>query len=140
MTRQTASIIKTSLVTLALLSTAAISTPGFATDAKPHDGFVIATTADGNVRAGVNAFKQGDYAKSAAFQKQALKANMRAKKAAIAQSNLCAALGAMGDLDAAREACATALSLRPDYAPAMANQSALSVKLAAREGVTAGGQ
>lgn len=140
MTLTTPTFIKTSLVALALLGTAAISTPSFADDANKHDGFVIATTADGNIRAGVNAFKQGDYSKAAAFQKEALKGSMRAKKAAIAQSNLCAALGAMGELDAAREACGTALSLRPGYAPAQTNQAALAVKLAAREGVTAGGQ
>lgn len=140
MTNKTASIFKSSVLALTLTAGLGFAAPAFAADSKNDSGFVISTTADGNIRAGVNAFKQGDYKKAAVFQKAALKGKMRAKKAAIAQSNLCAAYGAMGELEAAREACTAALSLRPDYAPAMTNQAQVTVKLAAREGVTAGGQ
>ena len=50
--------------------------------------------------------------------------------AAIAQSNLCAAYAAMGDMDDAKAACDAAIELRADYAPAIANKTALTVKLA----------
>jgi len=85
---------------------------------------VIATT-DGKIRAGVRAFKQGDLDKAAMFMRSSLKGGMNTKKQAIAQSNLCAIYGAMGESERAANACNKALKLRPNFAPALANNSAL---------------
>jgi len=102
--------------------------------------FISATASDGYIRAGVKAFKRGQYAKTVTFQKAALKSKLSPRKAAIAQSNLCAAYGAMGEYGSASEACETALTLRPDYAPALSNKAALRVEMAKAPTLTSGGQ
>ena len=118
-----------------LLTTATVQ----AADTKAAS-FVSATASDGNIRAGVSAFQKGDYAKAITFQKAALNGRMSPRKAAVAQSNLCAALGAMGEFDLAKEACDEALSLRPNYKPAITNKSALRVELAKVPAQSIGGQ
>ena len=92
--------------------------------------FEMSSTTNGKIRAGIKAFKKGDYQRSVTFHKSALKAKMSDRRAAIAQSNLCAAYGQLGELELASEACDTALELRPGYAPAVANREALTIKLA----------
>ena len=94
------------------------------------DGFEVMTTTNGKVRAAVKAFNKGDFKRSVVFSKSALKSKMSDRRAAIAQSNLCAAYGELGELELASEACDTALDLRPGYAPAIANREALTFRLA----------
>ena len=93
-------------------------------------GFETATTTNGKVRLSIKAFKKGDFERSAAFSKSALKSSMSDRRAAIVHTNLCAAYGEMGELEQAAEACDTALELRPDYQPALVNREALTVRLA----------
>lgn len=114
------------------------ATSAFATDTQ---GFTAATAADPKIRTAASEFRQGDFAKSVAFSKAALKGKMKKSKQAVAQSNLCAAYGAMGELELAKTACDAALAIRPNYAPAMANRAALAVRVAATAPTSqAGGQ
>jgi len=46
----------------------------------------------------------------------------------------------MGEYGSASEACETALTLRPDYAPALSNKAALRVEMAKAPTLTSGGQ
>jgi len=93
--------------------------------------FQVKSAADGKIRAGVSAFEKGDYQKALTFNRSALSGGgLSPRKAAIVQSNLCAAYAMIGEMDKASSACATALELRPNYAPAKANKAALTVKLA----------
>ena len=92
--------------------------------------FDVATTTNGVVKSGVKAFKKGDYAKSVALHKAAIRGRMSKRKTAVAQSNLCASWAMLGDLVQAEKACETALELRSDYEPALANMELLNIKLA----------
>ncbi len=92
--------------------------------------FVVKSASNGNIRAAATAFEKGDFAKSAVFSQAALKGNMSDRKAAVAFTNLCAAEAALGDMDSAKEACDSALALRPGYEPAETNKAALTVRLA----------
>lgn len=92
--------------------------------------FEVARTTDGVVKASVKAFSKGDYAKSIALNKAAIRRGMSKRKTAVAQSNLCASWAMLGDLVQAEKACETALDLRPDYKPARANMDLLTLKLA----------
>ena len=94
--------------------------------------FNVAITSDGIVKSGVRAYERGDYAKSVAMHKAAIRARMSKRKTAVAQSNLCASWAMLGDYVQAEKACDTALELRPDYEPAQVNRELLGVKLAAK--------
>lgn len=122
--------IRKTLMTLAAVSMMA---PALATagDTAPQaDAFTVKTTTDYRVKESVKAFKAGNFARSIEYSNRALDAGLSSKRQAIAQSNLCAAYGAINDTAGASEACDKALELRPDYAPALANKSALTVMLA----------
>jgi len=93
--------------------------------------FTVTKAADNYITASVKAFKKGDFDRSAKFSEAAINNKISKRRQAIAQSNLCAALGEMGEFEKAGEACDTALELRPGYAPATANKNALTVRLAA---------
>ena len=124
-------------IKLALISAFALTaTSAFATDTQ---GFTAATAADPKIRTAATEFKRGDFKKSAAFSRAALKGSLKKSKQAVAQSNLCAAYGALGELDLAGKACDAALAIRPNYAPAMTNKAALAVKVAATTPVSQGG-
>jgi len=87
--------------------------------------YEVISTTDGKIRAGVRAFKKGDLDKAAMFMRSSLKGGMNPKKLAIAQSNLCAIYGAMGESERAADACKKALKLRPSFTPALTNNNAL---------------
>ena len=57
--------------------------------------------------------------------RSSLKDGMSPKREAIAQSNLCAIYGVMGESERAAGACKKALKLRPSFAPALANNNVL---------------
>jgi len=96
----------------------------------PEHSFQVKSASGSTIGAGAKAFKKGQFAKSAMFSRTAIKSSLSNKREAIAQSNLCAAYGAMGQMEDARLACKAALDLRPNYAPALANSQALTFKLA----------
>jgi len=122
---------KTALVTLAALTLSAALPSASAMAAEPvADGFTVSSTTDGRIRSGVKAFKKGDYKKAVSFHRAALKSPLSVRKAGIAQSNLCAAYAKLDMMDDAKTACASALELRPNYAPAQANKAALTIRLA----------
>ena len=79
----------------------------------------------------MKAFKKGDFQRSAKMSEAAIKNKISKRRQAVAQSNLCAALGELGQFEDAANACDTALELRPGYATAEANKSALTIRLAA---------
>jgi len=87
--------------------------------------YQVVSATDGKIRAGVRAFKKGDLDKAAMFMRSSLKGGMNPKKQAIAQSNLCAIYGTMGESERAADACNKALKLRPSFAPALANNNIL---------------
>ncbi len=117
------------ILSLALAFTTFGFSPVFAQQAV-SPAFQVKTTSDGSIRAGVRAYKKGKYEKAVTYHLAALKAGLSPKRAGIAHSNLCAAYGELGQMEAAKTACATALELRPEYALALANKTALGVKLA----------
>lgn len=95
-----------------------------------HAAFTVKSAADSNIRTGAQEFRKGNYERSAARSRAALKSSISLRRAAIAHSNLCAAYAIMGDMKKAEEACNMALTLRPDYLPAQGNKAALTIKLA----------
>lgn len=123
----TSPLIRESLMTIAA---AAMMIPTAALAADAPTGLTVKSTTNGIVKMSVKAFKKGDYERSARLSKKALKAGMSKNRRAIAYTNLCAAEAALGNMEAATEACDTALDLRPGYDFATANKSALTVLLA----------
>ena len=126
-----ATLKKAGLATLAALAITATlpAASAMAADGQAND-FVVKSTTDGRIKLGVKAFNKGDFEKSAAYNRQAIRASLSRKKTAIAQSNLCAAYAKLEMMDEAQMACTAALELRPDYAPAQANKAALTIRLA----------
>jgi len=118
----------TAAIILGLSLTSASAMASDKTPAAP--GFTVVSSADGNIRSSAKAFKKGNFAESAMFSRVAIKSSLSNKREAIAQSNLCAAYGAMGEMENARLACTTSLELRPGYEPAVANKATLTYKLA----------
>lgn len=118
---------KAGLATVAVIGFSAI----MGASALAADGeFTITKTTNPVIQSAVKAYKQGDYDKSARLSRAALKASLSPRRTAIAQSNLCAAYAKLEKFEKAGEACQAALELRPGYAPAEANQAALTVRLA----------
>lgn len=91
--------------------------------------FTVSKTTDGLIKLGVKAYKRGDYKRAVKMNEQALRSSLSKRKLAIAQSNLCASYAKLDMMDEAHSACATALELRPDYAPAQNNKAALTIRL-----------
>lgn len=122
---------KVSLTALATLTVTATlpAASASATDANTGN-FIVQKTTDGRVKLGVKAYKKGDYEKAVRVTRSALKTAMSPKKAAIAQSNLCAAYAQLEMLDQAQEACAAALELRPNLEAAEINKASLTIRLA----------
>ncbi|VAV96897.1 hypothetical protein MNBD_ALPHA06-1283 [hydrothermal vent metagenome] len=94
--------------------------PAFAENGVPS--FASHPTSNSSIRAGITAFEKGDYAKAAFFQKSALKSGLKKSRKLAAYSNLCAAEGAQGQLEAASKACDAALKLSPNAWTALNNQ------------------
>lgn len=92
--------------------------------------FTAKSAADTNIRLSAKAFRAGDFQRSVKYSNLALKSSISSKRAAIAQSNLCAAHAKLGQMNEASAACAAALELRPNYAPAIENKAALTIRLA----------
>lgn len=126
-TKLTSPSIKKTLLTLvaaAMLAPAA----AFAGDAPA--GLTVKSTTDGFVKMSVKAFKKGEFQRSADLSRRALKQGISVKRQAVVYGNLCAAEAALGNMEAAGEACAASLEMRPGYAVAEANKSTLTVMLA----------
>lgn len=109
---------------------AAIILPAAGATAADNSGFIAKSASDSNIRAAATSFEKGDYAKSVAFSKAALRASMSTRRQAIAYTNLCAAYGELGDMERANIACDKALELRPGYEAAEDNKAALTIRLA----------
>ena len=117
-------------LTAAALTFSAAS--AMAADVTPLENasFVVKSASDTNIRLAVKAFNKGEFDRSINFNQRALKGSLSSKRAAIAHSNLCAVYATVGEMDKAATACAAALELRSDYAPALENKAALTVQLA----------
>lgn len=126
-----ATLKKAGLATLAALAITATlpAASAMAADA-PAGDFVVKSTTDGRIKLGVKAFNKGDFKKTVRVTRSALNTGLSPKKAAIAHSNLCAAYAKLEMLDEATQACAAALELRSDYAPAVTNKASLTIRLA----------
>lgn len=120
------------LACIAILPASAMAGETAAEPAAAATEFNVALTTNGILKSGVQAYKRGDYSKSVAMHKAAIRSRMSKRKTAVAQSNLCASWAMLGDYVQAEKACDTALELRPDYGPAQANRELLGVKLAAK--------
>lgn len=131
-TIMTKTLLKPTLIGLALMASSFPAASAMAADVSaPTAGqFIVKSSADRNIRSSVKAFNRGDLDRSVAYSKRALKSSLSSKRAAIAHSNLCAAYAALGDMDNAKAACESAITLRPDYVPAQNNKSALTYQLA----------
>lgn len=123
---------RTGLLTLAAMTLTFPAASAMAADvsAPAASSFIVKSAADDNIRRAAKAYKKGEIETSIRINRRALNSSLSAKRAAIAHSNLCASYATIGEMDKAQAACAAALELRPDYAPAMANKAALTVKLA----------
>lgn len=122
--------IRKTLLTIAALSLMAPAVSASATDASTANVFTVKTTTDYRVKKAAKAFRKGEFERSIAYSNKALNAGLSSKRKAIAYTNICAAEASLGNMEAAAEACDSALNLRPDYAPAVSNKAALRVMLA----------
>lgn len=98
--------------------------------AADQSAYKLISTSDGLVRASVKAFNAGKFEKSINFSKKALRANPSKRRMAITYSNLCAAYGAIGEMEKANQACKSALEMRPNYEPALVNYNIVNLHLA----------
>lgn len=123
---------KSALLSLAMIGTALPAASAMAADVTPPatSQYIVKSASDGLIRAGAKAFKRGQLERSVKYSRAALKTNLSAKRAAIAQSNLCAAYASLGNMSQAQAACTSAIELRPDYGPAQNNKAALTYQLA----------
>jgi len=97
----------------------------------PAGNFMVSSTTDGLIKLGVKRYKVGDYQQAVKLTEQAVRTRgLSKKRLAIAHSNLCAGYAKLDMMDDAKTACAKALELRPDYAPAQTNKAALTIQLA----------
>ncbi len=96
----------------------------------PSTELTVQSSTDGMIKLGAKAFQKGEFERSIAYHNRALKSGLSKKRKAVAQSNICAANAALGNMEAAREACDAALELRPGFEPAQNNKAALTVMLA----------
>ena len=127
---QTNTPLKTVRKTLLTLAAATMIMPAMAMAGDAPSGLTVKSTTNGYIKMSVKAFNKGEFERSASLSKRALKDGLSKRRRAIALSNLCAAEAAMGNMDAAAEACGQSLELRPGYELAQANKSALTVLLA----------
>lgn len=125
--QKTSPLIKKTFLTLAA---AAMLAPAAAIAGDAPTGFTVKTVNNGYAKISVRAFQDGDFERSAAYSRRALEDGMSKTRRAIVYNNLCAAEAALGNMDAAAQACDKALEMRPGYDIAEANQSALTVLLA----------
>ncbi len=116
--------------TVLSLAAAAMLAPAVAFAGDAPTDLTVKSTTNAYVKMSVRAFNEGRFEDSANYSRRALKDGMSKSRRAIAYNNLCAAEAAQGNMDAAAEACADALELRPGLEIAEANQSALTVLLA----------
>jgi len=116
-------------VGLPVASANAVNNPAQSVESSLIPSFQVMSTTDGKIRSSVRAFKKGEYNKAIKYNQAALNSRLSKRKAAIAQSNLCAAYAMLGQMTEAKAACDIALDLRPDYAPALANKAALVFRL-----------
>jgi len=124
--------LRTGLLTLAAMTLTFPSASAMAADvnAPAASTFIVKSAADANIRRAAKAHKKGEFEDSIRINHRALKTSLSSKRAAIVHSNLCATYATVGEMNKAQAACSAALELRPDYAPAVANKTALTVKLA----------
>jgi len=117
----TTKAIKLAAVSLALTVLAA---PALASDGAPQ--FSVQSTATRSIASAATAFEKGDFSKSAAYSRHALKQGLKKSRRTVAYSNLCAALGAQGQYDKARDACDSALKASPQNWQAFSNRAAVN--------------
>lgn len=115
---------------IAILPASAMADDNKRTAPIEQTDFNVTKATNGAVKLGIKAYHKGDYAKSVALHKSALRQGLSSRKAAIVHSNLCASWAKLGDYVQAETACETALELRPGYEPAQANMDRLTIKLA----------
>jgi len=84
--------------------------------------FVSQRTSNGTILAGIKAFEKGKFAKAAVYQRAAIKSGLSKSRRAAAYTNLCAAQGAAGELEAAMNACEAALAIKPAAWTALNNR------------------
>jgi len=106
------------------LTLTAFAAPALAADNAPQ--FSVEKTATRSIASGATAFNKGDYSKSAAYSRYALKQGLKKSRRTVAYSNLCAALGADGRYDEALEACDSALKVSPQNWQAFSNRAAVN--------------
>ena len=90
----------------------------------PH--FTVEQSGKRVIKQGVIAYNKGDYAKAAAFNRDALHQGLRIKHKTIVYSNQCATLGSQGRYEQALAACDSALKLAPTNWQAYSNRAAVN--------------
>ncbi|MBL4618293.1 MAG: hypothetical protein JKY46_11420 [Robiginitomaculum sp.] len=113
--------IKSAVIGLSLaVASLSVAPVAFSADANPV--FATKSISNSKIRAGVNAFEKGDFTKAAFFQKTALKSGLSKSRKVAAYTNLCAAEGALGNLQDAKTACSSALQIAATSWEALNNQ------------------
>jgi Flp pilus assembly protein TadD len=102
---------------------AAMATPAMADDAAMQ--FSVESNATRTIGSSATAFERGEFEKSVAFSKYALKQGLKKSRKAAAYSNLCAALGELGEFNDAMEACNAAVEYNPKNWRALSNRAVL---------------
>jgi Flp pilus assembly protein TadD len=110
--------------TIAATVLAVMASPALAADANLQ--FSVDSNATRSISASATAFKKGDYRQSIAFSSNALKQGLKKTRKATAYSNLCAALGAEGELELAKKACDQAVEANPRNWQALSNRAVIN--------------
>lgn len=101
------------LAALAAVSTLALAGAPAALAQNATPSFAVQTAADSYIRGGYSAYERGHFRKSAVFSVHATAKGNKKSRRSIAYANLCAALGQQARLDAALDACNSAVDLAP---------------------------
>ena len=130
---------KTFCIVAITLAASVISVSATADDKAPETAttssevaadFQITKASDGLIRSGIKAFNKGNFEKAVSLNKAVIRIRPSRRKTAVAQANLCASLGKLGDMAQAELACEAALNLNPDLETAKSNRNLLRVHLA----------
>jgi len=107
----------------------AFAVPALASDSAPQFG--VQTNATRSIASSATEFRKGDFSKSITYSRHALKQGLKKSRKATAYSNLCAALGADGQFEDAKQACDKALKIAPQNAQAQVNRRAVTAHMTA---------
>ncbi len=112
-------------VTAAIAVLGLVSIPAAQASAATPE-FAVQNAANSNIRGGYNAYTRGDYKIAKTFNVRATAKGIKKSRRSIAYSNLCATLGQLNTLDAALDACNSAVKMAPNNWRALNNRGVVN--------------